>query len=162
MASAAVLGIALAAMVRAHTTSIRGTARAEDIGRATEIARQIGDTIAGQPIDQMPAACGAATDAAPVEPAGCRASIGPGTVMAVDKTAPCTRLVLDDGAIDASTGDLRLVDDGVAQYRIDMTLSQHPLGGEDLALLHVWVCWRDEIGHVHEVATTRTKKVGFW
>ncbi len=161
MVSASVLGIALAALVRAHASSIQGTSQAEDLGRASEIARQIGDLVATQPMDQLPA-CGAVTDPVPVAPAGCRASLGPGTVMAASKGSTCTRLVNQDGLVDASTGLLADAASGTEQYRIDMIISQHPNGSTDLGVLHVWVCWRDMTGNIHQTYTTRTKKVGFW
>ena len=162
MISAVVLGIALVSLVQMHTTSIRGTARAEDIGRATEIARQIGQFMASQPLNQIPA-CGNPNAPLPAGPQGCRASEGPGTVLSTTKTFPCTRLVDEDGVVDAATGDIPVSPaTSRGSYRIDMLLSSHPNGATGMAQIHVWVCWRDAGGNVNEVSATQTKIVGLW
>lgn len=160
MISAAILGVALVGLVQMHTTSIRGTAKAEDVGRATEIARQLADRIASQPLDQI-VGCGSAT--APLAEPGCRDSLGPGRTPTTPKGGTCTRVVAEDAVADAASGDIPTLDptspDG---YRIDTWLSSHPNGAPGTAQLHVWVCWRDPSGLINEVYTSRVKIDGVW
>jgi hypothetical protein len=161
MISAAVLGIALVGLVEMHTTSIRGTAKAEDVGRATEIARQLADRVASLPVDQLPG-CGSIDT--PLGVPGCRATPGPGRSFSNPKGGPsCTRFVDEDAIADAASGQIAtLPTEQAGSYRIDTWLSQHPNGTSGAGLLHVWVCWRDPAGVVQEVHTRRMKIAGVW
>lgn len=160
--SAAVLGIALVGLVNLHTTSIEGTAKADDIGRAAEIARQRADQLASAPVTVL-AACGNATTPFDTStPQGCRASFGPGSAFANDKLGACTQLVSSDATPNGS-GVLPIAPSTEPNpYRIDVLLSGHPSGSTGLAQVHVWVCWRDGSGMVNEVHTTRTRVAGMW
>lgn len=169
MISAAVLGIALVGLVEMHTTSIRGTAKAEDVGRATEIARQLADRVASQPLDQMPG-CGSAI--VPLAQTGCRGTPGPGRVLANAKPGlDCTRIVNEDAVTNALSGDIETLTSvdptlpsgtSPGAFRVDTWLSAHPNGAAGTALVNVWVCWRDPSGAVQEVATQRVKIEGVW
>lgn len=171
LVSAAVLGFALLGLVQMHTSSIRGTAKAEDIGRAAEIARQIADRLAAQPLDAMTADlpnCGSPAAPLGARPlSGCRATEQPGPTM-LPLRVPCSRLIPEDAIADVANGviDIPNVDpseDAAAgAYRVDTLLSQHPNGGPGVIQLHVWVCWRDPSGNVSEVHTSRTRVEGFY
>lgn len=164
MISAAVLGIALVGLVQMHTTSIQRTVESEKVGRATEIARQIADRMASQPLTQLPP-CGNTT--APLDlsnPQGCRATIGPSRTDAAQKSGVCTQFFTEDGLADANSGietPAALVDEPQS-FRVDVQLSSHPNGGNAAALLHVWVCWREPDGMYNEIYTSRAKIAGVW
>lgn len=157
MVAAGILGIALVGLVRLHTTSLEGTVRSSRVGRAAEVARQLAETVAAQPFNQLPA-CGPGPGAplAPA-PAGCRATVGASTIFSVPGVnGNCTTFV--DGA---DVQDVSLV--GVAapppnaRFRVDAAVSQHPdpLNYPNTALLTIWVCWTERKGEVREIATTR-------
>lgn len=163
MISAAVLGIALVSLVQMHTTSIQSTSNAENLGRATEIARQIADSVASQPLTQI--TCGDAAVALPPGPQGCRASAGPGRAPAGDKSgaAGCTTYYATDGLNDAVSGAPNILpSETETSFRVDERLARHPNNAPGAAQLHVWVCWRGRNGMYNEIHTTRTKVEGIW
>lgn len=168
LTSAAVLGIALLGLVQMHTASMKSTEAGEDIGRAMEMARQLGDQTATQPLEQIPAACGDPNLPLAGGPQGCRATLGPGTTFSTPRGAPCTQYVDEDVVVDATTGAITPVtldQNGNPRrnhFRVDFRLTSHPNGGPNTAMVHVWVCWRDLSGKVNEVYTNRTKIRGVW
>lgn len=159
--SAGVLGIALVGLVQMHATSMKGTAKAEDIGRAAELARQYADQYASLPVTALPACGGIGFVMDPTIPNGCRATLGPGPGMQAPKPNNCTVLVPSDATPDASGNLPSAAGDG-NPYRVDLMMAQHPTGATGLMQMHVWVCWRDADGLVNEVHTTRTRVAGMW
>ena len=163
MVAAGVLGIGLLGLVKLHTTSIRGTMQAEDLGRAAEVARQLADFITAVEVDptniagSLPnCAPGTATPLA-AEPNGCRNSLGIGSQFAANRPAPCMQWFDGAGVPNASNGTMPVTAVDTGGYRVDQSLSRHPdnLRFPDAIVHTVWVCWRDGGGQVHEVETSR-------
>lgn len=161
MISATVLGFALLGLVQLHTTSIRGTAKAEDIGRAAELARQFADQYASLPIASLPNCGGIGSSLDPTLPNGCRSTLGPGTAYAMPRAGGCTVEVPGDATPDAA-GNLPAAGTDPNPYRVDLWMARHPSGSAGLIEMNVWVCWRDANGQVNEVHTTRTRVTGMW
>lgn len=162
MISATVLGIALVGLVQMHTTSVQRTVESEKVGRATEIARQIADRTASQPLAALPACGNAAT---PLDVAdgtrGCRGTPVPSRGKAPVKVDPCTQFFGED-AISGGATLQPASSEEPSSFRVDTLLSSHPNGGTDAALLHVWVCWREPDGMYNEIYTSRAKIAGVW
>ena len=172
LVAAAILGVALVGIVQLHGASIRGTAKAERIGRASEVARQIAELYATTEPGALPLCPPGPTVAPPPEPAGCKSAIAVTTAFAAEKPActfwvqggPSTPSINDAGA--AAGAIVAQATAGPAgpqpsQFRIDIGVSAHPDATAppnnfpDAVMLTVWVCWRDEVGIVHEVRTRR-------
>ena len=169
LVAAAILGVALIGIVRLHGSSIRGTSQAERIGRASEVARQVAEMLATTTAEDLPACLPGLNLPPPDEPAGCKE---PGvTTVATDEKdgigctfyvqgGPSTPSIEDpesvNGAI-VSTPDPGPTGWQPSQYRVDITVSQHPDAGNfpDTALLTVYVCWLNEIRQINEVRTRR-------
>jgi len=155
MVAAGILGVALIGLVRLHSTSMQGTVRAQRVGRAAEVARQLAETVASQTWAQLPP-CGGPAVPLPPAPAGCRATIGPSTVFSGVRPNGCTYFA--DGA---AVQDVALPDAAVAppnqRFRVDMAVSQHPdaLNYPNSAVLTVWVCWTEKQGVIREITTSR-------
>ena len=161
MVAAAILGFALVGLVQLHKSSMRGTARATNLGRASEVARQLAETAASQDFTQLPncaPGAGPAGGQLPAPPAGCRATVEPSGVFAGVKPGSCTFYV--DAAAVPSV-DPGLNNDAAVnpqlRYRVDTAISQHPDTNNypDTAVVTVWVCWLDEGGLVREISTSR-------
>lgn len=186
MISAVILGIGLVGLSQLHMSSIRGTVRAEEIGRAAEVAREIADTLTTLDWNSIPQ-CGPGPTGQPfwVNPptagGGCKAALGPTSVMNPPKPFGCTAWYTRDGVPDLNqpgwvgdpmNGDGSAPDTG--NFRVDIALTAHPdtvafppasalpppPGERPVAVLWVWVCWRDDTsvngaGSVNEVVTTR-------
>ena len=161
MVSVAVLGIALTGLVQMHTTSIRGTAKAEDIGRATEIARQIAALEANVPDVNLPACGGIASPVPAGGLLGCRGSDGPSAAFS-NPRGDCTRWVEEDAVVDPVSGAIAVIDERPGAYRVDTWVTSHPNGGDNNGIVHVWVCWRDAGGLVNEVYTARLRVGDVW
>ncbi|MEO1335359.1 MAG: prepilin-type N-terminal cleavage/methylation domain-containing protein [Myxococcota bacterium] len=169
LVAAAILGVALLGVVRLHGSSIRGTAQAERIGRASEVARQFAEMLATTTPGNLPA-CGPGRAAPPTpEPAGCKAAVGVTTAFAAPQGPGCTFWV-QGGPSTPSINNAGAANGAIvaqpppgaggpppSQYRIDLSVSGHP----DLAtfpnatVITVWACWRDESQTVNEVRTRR-------
>lgn len=169
LVAAAVLGIALVGMVQLHSSSIRGTARAERLGRASEVARQFAELLATTTPADLPA-CPPGPLAAPLVGAtGCKGDVGQTFLFTPTKGVGCTFWVQDGPSVpsiddpNAAAGAIVAQPNAgptgpqPSQFRIDVSVSAHPSANRfpDAALLTVWVCWRDEIGRVNEVRTRR-------
>ena len=166
LVAAAILGIALIGIVRIHGSSIRGTAKAERVGRASVVARQFAELYATTSPQDLPA-CPPGPNAAPLGPSdGCKSTTP--TVPNPPKGTGCTLWVNDGPSIpsindvNAQNGEIVALNSPGAlgqqpsQYRIDVSVSRHPdLNFQNAALLTVWVCWRDELGTINEVRTRR-------
>src|SRR5688572_1771832 len=78
--AAVVLGVGLVGLARLHITSIQGTVKSDDVGRAAEVARGMADLFATLPWQSLPA-CGPGPNVAPswVNPpdSGCSNALGP-------------------------------------------------------------------------------------
>ena len=154
--AAAILGIALIGLVELHKGSMRGTVRAECVGRATEVARQIAEEVAALPSGNpalLPACAPGVGAPLPAPPNGCRATA---TSMVADRLNGCTYYT-DEAAVSA-TDPSAFPDAGSnRRFRVDMAISQHPdaLNYPNAPLLTVWVCWTDETGRVQEIQTSR-------
>lgn len=157
MVAAGVLGIALIGLVELHKSSIRGTAKAQRVGEAAEVARQIAEQVAAQPFNQLPACAPGTGTPLPAPPNGCRATAGPSNAWAAPRPAPCTYFV--DSAAVQPVDPTAFPDAGAGQrrFRVDLAVSQHPDSGNypDSALLTIWVCWTDQRGTIGEVSTSR-------
>lgn len=159
MVAAGILGFALVGLVELHKTSMRGTVRAERVGRATEVARQIAEQTAAQPFNQLPnCAPGAGPTGGQLAPApnGCRATLEPSTVFSAVRPNGCT-FYTDEA--DVTPADPTAVADAGSnrRFRVDLAVSQHPdpVSYPDSALLTVWVCWVEEGGVIREINTSR-------
>ncbi len=170
LAAAAILGVALVGVVKLHGSSIRGTAKAERIGRASEVARQFAELLATTTRDNLPA-CGPGLGAAPPVPAvGCKNGPGVSTAFSPERAVGCT-LFIQDGPSTPSINQANAANGinnqiinipaaiGIqpSQFRVDIMVSGHPNTADfpQAALLTVWACWRDELGIVNEVRTRR-------
>ncbi len=168
LVAAAILGVALVGIVQIHGASIRGTAKAERIGRASEVARQFAELLATTSPGNLPVCLPGPMAAPLVEPAGCKNALGPTTVFAPPK-ANCTFWV-QDGPSTPSVDDPNAVNGAIvaqtnpgpngpqpSQFRIDVSVSAHPdpTTYPNAVLVTVWACWRDEVGTVNEVRTRR-------
>ncbi len=163
MIATVILGIGLLGLVELHSHSIRGTVKAESIGRGTEVARQVADQLMTQTVDSLPAACGAIANPPPDKYlGGCRATAGAGTVFAADKPGACTQWLDADRIANVLDGNpvVAAADFGQGRaraYRADMVISDHPNPNfaPDGGLITIWVCWRDAKGFVQQVRTSR-------
>lgn len=159
MVAAGVLGIALLGLVRLHSTSMKGTVQAQRIGIASEVARQLAETVASQPAADLPVCLpgfGPGGAQLPPAPAGCRATVGPSTVFAPIKANGCT--VNIDGAAVQDVAIPGLSPNIVnSKFRVDTAVSQHPdsINYPDSALVTIWVCWTEPQGLIREISTSR-------
>lgn len=159
MVAAGILGFALIGLVELHKGSMRGTVRAERVGRATEVARQIAEMTAAQAFDQLPT-CGPGAGPAggqlPAVPNGCRATLGPSTVFAAVRPGGCTYYTNEAAIAPVDPAAFPDAGDGL-NYRVDISVSQHPdpVNYPNSALFTVWVCWTEEGGTVREITTSR-------
>ena len=180
--AAAFLGISLVALARLHVSSLKGTAKSDDISRAAEVARGIADTFATLPFASIPNCPPGRTNLPgwvnPPAANGCNPTMGATQQWAAPKGA-CTAWYDFDGVPDPGNaawlanpmaGDGSAPDTG--NFRVDLAVSAHPnpasypiFGatnpGEDaVQVLWVWVCWRDGDNIIHEVAATRVMTQG--
>lgn len=186
MMSAVILGIGLVGLSQLHMSSIRGTVRSEEIGRAAEVAREVADTLSTLDWNSMPNCGPGPTGQAtwvnpPTANGGCKGSLGPTSTLNPPKPLGCTAWYRRDGVpdlmnsawvADPMAGDGSVPDTG--NYRVDVAVTAHPdpvafppasalpppPGERPVAVLWVWVCWRDDTavgtgGTVNEVVTTR-------
>ena len=181
--AAVVLGVGLVGLARLHITSIQGTLRSDDTGRAAEVARGMADRFATLPWSDLPA-CGnpnnAPTWVNPPTP-GCQASTNQFNPVAPG--GGCTVWYREDGIPDVNDGtwigpadqdpfhgDGSAPDTG--NFLIHVTTSAHPLtadfptvgtagpGEQPVQVVWVWVCYRDMSGLVHEVSANRVMTQG--
>lgn len=166
MLSAAVLGIGLLGLVHIHKSSIRGTVRSTRLRHASEIARQAAEQIAAIPYTRLAAAstppesCGPGlATPLPGGPNGCRAAGGVSTVPAPVKAPGCTYNTDSGAVLQATDPDGNALRDGLPTdpFRVDVAVSRHPnpVLYPSSGLVTVWVCFTDETGHIHEIATSR-------
>jgi prepilin-type N-terminal cleavage/methylation domain-containing protein len=178
MIAAVVLGVGLVGLTRLHIASIQGTVRSEDLSRAAEVAREIADTFTLLDWPNLPV-CAPGPTAPPTwvnppSPQGCSSSLGTTNVLNPDRGPGCTAWYTADGVPDVSqpgwtvdpmAGDGSVPDTG--NFRVDLAVSRHPdfanfpdintvqPGQEPVQVLWIWVCWRDDVGNVHEVSAAR-------
>ena len=166
MVAAAILGVALLGLVQLHKSSLRGTVRSQNVGQAAEVARQLAETTASQPFNQLPNCPPGATVRLSQPPGGvppgCRASWGPGTTPSPVKGNGCT--FYSDGAnvppVDPAAGDASVVA-GSQRYRVDTTVSRHPNATlPNTAVVNVYVCWNEPTGEIREITSSRLVTVG--
>ena len=162
MVAAGVLGVALLGLVELHRTSMGGTARSMQVAEAAEVARQIAEQVASQPLAQLPncaPGAGVGGGQLPAGPNGCRATLGPGTAYAAPRLPPCTYTVNSAAVMpsDPAAFPDAMTASETRKYRVDMAVSQHPdfSNFPNSALITVWVCWQDTRGFVQEYSTSR-------
>lgn len=170
LVAAGILGIALVGIVQLHATSIRGTAKAERIGRASETARQIAELFATTSADDLPNCDPGPLLPPPNDMVGCKNGDGVTTVFTDPTVRPngCV-LWVQGGPSTPRINDVNAADGAIvslpnpsgaeqpSQFRIDLAVSSHPDPATypDAVMLTVWACWRDEVGVVREVQTRR-------
>jgi hypothetical protein len=183
--AAVVLGVGLVGLARLHITSIQGTVKSDDVGRAAEVARGMADLFATLPWQSLPN-CLPGRDSpagwvAPPAP-GCSAALGPTQQFNPNPWGGvnCRAWYTEDGVPDANDaawvanpfqGDGSTPDTG--NFLVDVAISQHPNQAdfpnslaadpdqEPVQVVWVWVCWRDSNNIVHEVASQRVMTQGF-
>jgi hypothetical protein len=160
MVAAAILGIALLGLVRLHATSMKGTVKAQRLGRASEVARQLAETVASRPFLALPPCLpGSGPGGAPLPPgaSGCRATLGPSTLFALPKAAGCT-VNIDGAAVQDVSIAGPTPNVANSRCRVDTAISQHPGGNinyPNTAVVTVWVCWTEPTGLIREISTSR-------
>jgi hypothetical protein len=156
MISAAILAIGLVGLAKLHISSTRGTVKAEEIGRAAEVARQIADTFTTMDYANIPPCAPGPTGNPgwyPNGAGGCASATGgdgkksnvwnPPKALAAGRN--CTTYYKGDGVPDVNdvvwsadpmNGDgSAALSGGVTtaagfgnHYRIDLAVSRHPDG----------------------------------
>lgn len=170
MIATAVLGIAMAGLVKLHRASIRGMKTTTDMTIAEDIAEQVADEIAAQNSSTLPSNIAAPGVASPCnQPGTCKANGGGFTRnFAVNKPSPCTTWFTPTGTGRRGDGpgvgrmDAQVLYEteaaaiaAGANYRVDRVIVPHPGAGARSTVIDVFVCWRDEGQIVREVHTRR-------
>lgn len=171
MIATAVLGIAMAALVKLHTAAIRGTKTTRDLSIAQDIARQVADEISARDPSTLPSSLfPLITDPCSAPPpigqdGGCKGNAGGFTRdFAPQKAGNCTAWFSETGPSRLRSGGL---DGGNppndeagalaigARYRVDRIVRPHPDGGGRSTVVDVFVCWRDQGNIVRQTHTRR-------
>lgn len=146
MISAGILCTGLTALVRVHTSSVRGLHATSQMTTAMEIGRQRAELFTTQKPDALLLpSCPTATQI------GCRVD---DRTLAPPKA--CTSWIAGpDVPMPSGSNDPRNFDP--RGYRMDVVIGSHPdtTAQADGLLATVSVCWSDEQGHVHEVQSRR-------
>lgn len=161
LVAAAVLGIALIALVKLHTSAMRGMKSSRDLGTAGDIALQVAEELAAEDVTTLNAnACFLAAGT----PTGCRdPTVMPAGYSAPKAGADCTWWVEDGlmrdgaGALPANRqNSLAAAVTSNLPYRIDRVVHADPNATyPNTRIVEVYVCWTDEGGIVKEVQTSR-------
>lgn len=165
MIATAVLGIAMAGLVKLHRAAIRGMKTTNDITVAEDIAEQVADEVAAQDPATLPTATNGVASTCNV-PGGCKAGGGGfQRAFGANKPANCTFWVNSAGT--ARRGTTGQMDNAViistqaaaitagANYRVDKVVMPHPSPSSKGTIVDVYTCWLDEGQIVREVHTRR-------
>jgi prepilin-type N-terminal cleavage/methylation domain-containing protein len=164
MIATAVLGIAMAGLVKLHSAAIRGTKTTRDLSIAEDIAKQIADEMAARDGATLPSTITAATHPCSGVIGGCKGGTGGVTrTFAAEKPGTCTAWFdaagtarrldgsMDKGAPPRTEADALAAG---AHYRVDRVVRMHPDPASRSTLIEVFVCWRDQ-GEIVRQAHTR-------
>jgi hypothetical protein len=162
LVAAGVLGIALIALVKLHTSSMRGMKSSRDLGIAGDIALQLAEELAAQ---DQPTLNASTCFQAAGDAVGCRdITVRPHAFTNPKPGADCTWWV-EDGLMKDGTGNpplnrqntLAAARASSLPYRIDTVIRPHTdtANYPNARLIDVFVCWTDEQGAVKEIQTSR-------
>jgi hypothetical protein len=168
MIATAVLGIAMAGLVKLHGASIRGMKTTQDLTVAEDIAELVADEYAAQHPRTLPSSVNGAI----VNPCnvvgGCKGAGGFTRTFAAPKPGACTTWLGTAGTARRGAGpnegemDLQTIitteADAIAnglRYRIDRVITAHPNPGARATVIDIYACWRDESMIVREIHTRR-------
>lgn len=174
MVAAGVLGIGLIGLVRLHTSTLHGMRASRDLSSAADIAGQLAEFIAAQPVSGPLSTCApqGADEGCRQGTSGLARGFSP-TIRHSANGEPCTWWFEGSAMQDGNKQMPPFATDPVTAaqkgytYRVDevvisaanggsngdttLDLSNHPNG----SIVQVYVCWIDDQGLVRQVMTSR-------